>query len=231
MMPCAVPKLPKLDCCAAILQNSRTIKPMRILHVVQSLDPAAGGPPLVAQKLAAAQRELSQDAQVISYESFKGFGPFEELIASVEIVHLHGLWDQLVRIAAHLAYASSIPYVIAPHGMLHPWSLRQKWLKKRIALWFFGYWSVVNRAAFIHVLNEEEQKILSPLRLRPPYEVIANGIDPREFDSLPAPQEFHSRHPELSGRRFVLFLSRLHYKKGLDFLADAFAILGARNKE
>lgn len=111
--------------------------------------------------------------------------------------------------------------MIAPHGMLDPWSLNQRRWLKALAL-TFGWRNALNGAGFLHLLNEDEATLIVDLGLRSPIEVIPNGVFPDHFEALPDVSAFHSGHPKLSGRPYVLFLSRLHVKKGLDYLADAF---------
>lgn len=150
--------------------------------------------------------------------------PLAAIIAGADAVHLHGVWEPILRQAAGVARAMDIPYCVRLAGMLDPWSLRQKYWKKRIAL-ALGYRRMLDEAAFIHVLNDDEARLLAPLKLRAPTRTIPNGIFLDEIEPLPPKGSFSSRHPALAGRRYVLFLSRLHTKKGLDYLVDAYARL------
>ena len=238
---------------------------MKIAHVVESLDPATGGLPAVACRLAAAQARLGHNVGLISYrqpgaedqirqmihtvpgaeliereelpaipvlERFIGRSVRREMhrrLQGVEIVHLHGVWDPILKAGADTAHAANIPYIVAPHGMLDPWSLSQHRLKKQIAL-LMGYRTMLNRAAFLHVLNSDEAELIRPLGLTARAAVIPNGVDPQELAELPPPGTFAASHPALKGRPFILFLSRLHYKKGLDFLAKAFACVARVNR-
>jgi glycosyltransferase involved in cell wall biosynthesis len=147
-----------------------------------------------------------------------------ELLGRGEIVHLHGVWEPILRAAAGIAYRAGLPYAVAPHGMLYPWSLNRKWLKKQMAL-VLGYRRMLNRAAFLHALNADEKEAIGLLGLRPRIEILPNGVFPDEIESLPPRGEFYAAHPELAGKPYILFLSRLHPGKGLHYLADALAIL------
>ena len=147
-----------------------------------------------------------------------------ELLADTDFVHLHGIWERVLKAAADLAWRSGIPYCFRPAGMLDPWSLAQKRWKKRFAL-AVGLRRSLKRAAFIHTLNADEARLIEPLQLGIPWIIIPNGVFLEEIEPLPAAGCFVSAHPELRGRRFVTFIARLHYKKGLDYLADAFAIV------
>lgn len=147
---------------------------------------------------------------------------FRDMIRAGDIVHLHGLWRPILSAAVRAARHNGAKYLIAPHGMLAPWSLAQKQLKKRLA--FIMLWrGILNKAAMLHVLNEEEAGQARALALRAPAEIIPNGIFQDEVDNLPAPSSFYRAFPQLRSHPYILFLSRLHYKKGLDYLADAFA--------
>ena len=211
---------------------------MRILHVVPSLDPAHGGPPVVAARLAAAQAGLGHDVSVLSGDPpdrLPAFAPLWDgvpgadrvgrrgTVAGSDVVHLHGVWGGLLRSTAAATRAAGVPYAVAPHGMLDPWSLSQKRVKKRLGL-LLGYRRMLDRAAFLHALNQDEARLMAPLGLRSPVEIVGNGVFPGEVDP-PPPGTFRAAHPALGDDPYVLFLGRLHAKKGLDVLADAFAIL------
>jgi glycosyltransferase involved in cell wall biosynthesis len=238
---------------------------MRILHVIISLDPAVGGPQVVAPRLAAAQaahgcevhlvtyrlraREAITNAALASVPNFEKVQKHElatpdrlerltgrrarptlaDLTSAVEVLHLHGVWDPILKAAADAARLGSRPYAIQPHGMLDPWSLRQSATKKRIGL-MLGYRKMLADACFLQALNSDEKNLIEPLALPCPIEVIPNGVFLEEIEPLPARGTFYAAHPPLVSKPYVLFLSRLHYKKGLDYLAEAFALL-AREDE
>ncbi len=233
---------------------------MRLAHIISSLDPAAGGPPMVATRLAAAQAALGHEVALVAYaptpavrETIKramAGVPHADAVSIIELqrprglsritaasaarelrrmprfdfFHMHGVWNPIIRAAARAAIANRIPFAITPHGTLDPWSLAQRPLKKRLAL-ALGYRAMLNRAAFIHTLNDDERRLLDPLKLAAPREVVPNGIFLEELANPPARGTFRAAHAGLGNDPFVLFLSRLHYKKGLDYLADAFAIV------
>jgi len=106
--------------------------------------------------------------------------------------------------------------------MLDPWSLSQGWLKKKIYL-MMRLTRDLNHAAALHYTAEDERDLASPLKLKPRAIVEPNGINLEEFDDLPDPSAFRNKWPQIAGRRIILFLSRLHHKKGLDLLIPAFA--------
>ncbi len=238
---------------------------MRILHLISSLDPANGGPPVVAASLASAQAKLghhvvlatidqpdrreliiqalqrvpghagidvrsleakwSRPIRFVEIQLVRStIKPLADLVGQADMVHLHGVWDVLIYAAARECRRSDRPYCVVPHGMLDPWGLGQKAWKKKLAF-VLGYRKMLDRAAFLHVLNEDEGRLIEPLKLHAPNAIVPNGIFAEEIDSLPSRGDFYARHPELRGRPFVLFLSRLHHKKGLDYLADAFKIV------
>lgn len=221
---------------------------MRICHVISSLDPKLGGPQVVATRLAAAQAGLGHDLRLVyldtpdrhdaidafvqqtrGLDSVPLFGltgsidrTLRTLVADRDVVHAHGTWDPFLLKATAAARRANVPYCLTPHGMLDPWCLRQSRLKKRIALMTLHGW-MLNRAAFLHVLNADEGRLIKPLKLRPPSVVAPNGVTLEEIDPLPAAGAYRATRPELGDRPFFLFLSRLHYKKGLDILAEAYA--------
>jgi len=154
----------------------------------------------------------------------------DPLVRMADFVHLHGIWDPVIRAVAAVTFRRGVPYAITVHGMLSPWSLTQSRWKKKVAL-VLGYRSMLERARFLHVLNTDEQRVVQPFVPIDRTVVIPNGISLEELEPLPQPGTFHARHPELQGKPYVLFLSRLHYKKGLDYLADIFAKASAKLPE
>lgn len=157
-------------------------------------------------------------------------GDTSPVVADADFVHLHGVWEPVLLHAARAARQHHTPYTVTPHGMLDPWALSQKKLKKRIALTMF-YRRMLSGAAFVHMLNDDEVRRATPVGFRSPSRVIPNGITLEELDPLPSEGTFRTAHPELADRPFVLFLGRLHYKKGLDILAQAFTALAAQHAE
>jgi glycosyltransferase involved in cell wall biosynthesis len=149
------------------------------------------------------------------------------IVDEFDWVHLHGVWDPLIYAAAAAAAERGKPYALTVHGMLHPWALRQKSWKKRAAL-ALGYRRMLNAARFLHLGNDAERELIAPLELTPPTRIVPNGVFLEQFDPLPPRGAFRQAHPELAGAKIVLFLGRLHYMKGLDFLAEAMAIVVAK---
>jgi len=171
--------------------------------------------------------ELALGQPDSGFERYSGLASaraMSSIIAKSSVVHVHGLWRPMLYIATRIATFNGIPYVISPHGMLDPWSLQQSRLSKKLAL-FLGWRKVLHKAAFIHMLNSDEAALASSLALHSPTVIIPNGIFPEQFSCLPEAGEFHRIYPKLDGRCYVIFLGRLHMKKGLDYLADAFSIV------
>lgn len=239
---------------------------MRILHVVDSLDPDQGGPPTVVLRIAASHATLGDDVSVLSasspvskddvrrsIEAVPGSDrvTFHEapmtsvadllftrqaarLVANVlkdiDFVHIHGLWRPLLLQTIRAARQRKIPYAVTPHVMLSPWSLQRKRIKKKLALWLV-WRSALSEAAFIHALNTAEKRGVEQLRLSTPIVVVPNGVFPEEFSELPAKGSFFATHPELNGQPYIIFLSRLHYQKGVDHLINGFALFAKSNPE
>jgi len=224
---------------------------MKIIHVIGSFDPAKGGPQAVVVRLAAAQASLGHQVTIVSYsddeinyraskatarvpdfhkvrtfmlpmpswqERLSGNGAAKALAALIkgaDFVHLHGVWEMNLLRASRLCRSYGVGYCICCCGMLDVWSMKQKALKKQLAMQL-GFRKMLDGAAFIQTLNQDEAELMRPLRLVPPSITIPNGIFLNEVEGSEPPRD------GLPNRPFVLFLSRLHYKKGLDILAEAF---------
>ncbi len=242
-----------------------TVLDMRVLHVINDLDPKAGGPPVVAVSLAAAQTAAGAHAAIAVSEGtghsdrladfpyvpglgrvavhqveaprlfslLVGAGNLPLLTGCIErsdVVHLHGVWEPVLVAAARACQRLHKPYVVLLNGMLEPWPLSQKRVKKQLALRLV-YRDILNRAGALHVLNEDERRYTQQLGLKSDLRVIPNGIFDEQIKRLPAPGGFRAKHKEIGERPFVLFVGRLHVVKGLDILAEAFSLVAEHNPD
>lgn len=139
----------------------------------------------------------------------------------LDVVHQHGLWlYPSVAVSGYRARTRS-PTVISPHGMLDPWALQNSAWKKRIARKLFEDRNL-RGAACLHALNDSEAASIRAFGLKNPIAVIPNGVH------LPDPKDPTPPRPAFlgdDGRRALLFLGRIHPKKGLAETLSAWAIL------
>lgn len=141
-------------------------------------------------------------------------------IANFDIVHHHSLWMLPNHYAAESAVSHKIPSIWTAHGALEPWALNRSGWKKKLVGWLWQ-WRDLRNAVCIHVNSVAEQQAVQSLKLGVPTAVLPNGIDLLPFTNLPPRRALHDRFPELTGKKVLLFLSRLHAKKGLAPLIDA----------
>ncbi len=149
---------------------------------------------------------------------------FSQQVDQADGLHLHGLWEQSTQLGAQMARSQGKPYVLSAHGMLDPWALRNKRWKKRAYAALYEH-SNVRGAACLHALTVAEAEDYRRFGGRGPIAVIPNGVRVPEGTG---PDRFLDRFPELRGRTIVLFLARLHRKKGLDILVEAWAAVEKR---
>ena len=146
----------------------------------------------------------------------------DRVVAGADVVHIHGLFEEVQHQAARAAQRRGVPYIITPHGMLSPWNLAQgKWAKR-----FYLFWRLrknLDRAAAIHYTCDVERDLVAPLKIKAKPLVERLGLDLFEFRELPPRGSFRAKWPQLGDKPFVLFLGRIDYKKGLDILIPAFA--------
>ncbi|MCS3708298.1 glycosyltransferase involved in cell wall biosynthesis [Salinibacter ruber] len=131
-----------------------------------------------------------------------------------DVIHDHGAWLPSNAVAAWVARRADVPLVVAPRGMVTEWSLSHQARKKQIA-WHLYQKHVFRQASIFHATAPAEVDDLRALGMTQPVAVVPNGVEIP--DSLPD-------GPPADGKR-ALFLSRLHPKKGLPMLLDAWAEL------
>jgi poly(glycerol-phosphate) alpha-glucosyltransferase len=135
--------------------------------------------------------------------------------AAPDLLHLHGIWGVGARATAHWARRSGRPVVIAPRGMLDPWAWQRSRMKKRVSSWLWED-RLLRGARLFHALNVPEADAIAAYQFGPPVSVIPNGV------ALPA----HMADRRVrGGKRTLLFVGRLHPKKGLAELITAWSLL------
>ncbi|HVT83235.1 MAG TPA: glycosyltransferase, partial [Phycisphaerae bacterium] len=143
-----------------------------------------------------------------------------------DALHLHGMWQPLNVKAAALARTAGVPYVCSIHGMLDPWSVRQRALKKRIYFALAERKRLAHSAALHFTARQEAAKATPWLPAHVKQVIIPILIDLSPYAALPSRSEAGAMHPAIPpDMPWVLFLSRIHEKKGLDLLIDAVAVL------
>ncbi|TRZ95489.1 glycosyltransferase [bacterium] len=141
-----------------------------------------------------------------------------------DIIHIHALFQFSTSVAAYYCRRYKQPYIITPHGHLDPFNFRKKSWVKYAYLNLFDLGNLKNASA-IHFTSEGERQSAISLGFNLPSVVIPLGINPEDFYQLPEYGSFRSKHPLLKNKKIILFLSRIHAKKGLDILTDAFGEL------
>ena len=227
---------------------------MRVLHVIPSVDERSGGPATAILPMCRALQQQGIQVTLISTdagirvpdfkgvpgmlfpsqlgESFKYSRPLSSWlrtnIREFDLAHIHAVFNHSSVTAAHTCRKAGVPYVIRPLGTLEPWSMGQKSVRKRL-FWQVAGKAMLRRAAAVHYTTEAEK--LSTQRLLGLNHGKVIGLGVANGSSTACAKEKLAGHfPELVQRPYVLVLSRLHPKKGLDVLLDAFAALVQQQK-
>jgi glycosyltransferase involved in cell wall biosynthesis len=238
---------------AGILTETMADQPShpRLLHVVASFSPAAGGTSegilKLSQSCAESVEVVCLDDPAVTYVQGQSFpvhalGPpqgsyrytprlrpwLRENLDRFDGVVIHGLW-QWHSYGSYGLLRHRTPYVVFPHGMLDPYFKRAFPLKhfKKQVYWLAREYRVLRDARAVCFTTPIERdsavKTLWPQRWNSA--VVSLGTsEPAGVDAMQR-EVFLGRYPALRQRRFFLFLSRIHSKKGCDLLLEAFARL------
>jgi glycosyltransferase involved in cell wall biosynthesis len=155
-------------------------------------------------------------------------------VQETDVVHLHCVWSIANLQIAAACRAMGVPYVVSAHGMLDDWSMSQGQLKKKLYMRLGGR-TMLSRAARVHCTAQGE---LDQAQRWFPAErgfVTPYLMDLGDFRTLPgeglATEAFACvREAKASGTPIVLFLSRVHHKKGIEVLVEAAAQLRERGQ-
>jgi len=218
---------------------------MHLLHSVDSLALANGGLPLAVSELASSLAEINDDKKTLGVDviSSKGgqpcFYPDQVKLITAgnptrdwrrqmeaahrqqpfSLIHQHGIWVVSSHTTTAFIRHHGIPLVVSPHGMLEPWALKHHAWRKRIALALYQKRNLQQASAF-HATCEAEAEHIRQLGFSQPIAIIPNGVSiPDTPSSVPDPKELKT----------ALFLSRLHPKKGVPMLLEAWATINPPN--
>jgi glycosyltransferase involved in cell wall biosynthesis len=219
---------------------------MKAAHLTWLLSDAGGGIPPVVSALATEQRRSGVEVDALGVRDparppvdsgarvFPAAGPLAlgfspDLAralgaANPDLVHLHGLFTWSSQLARVWGSHTQRPVVVAPHGMLEPWALANSAWKKRLFRLLVEDRNLT-QARCLHALCAAEAGNLRRLGLRNPVATIPNGVALDGIPSAPDRSALGSTHPRLAGRKVLLFLGRIHPKKGLPHLIEAWASL------
>jgi len=214
-------------------------KPLRVTEITASVSREAGG--LLGSVLRISQEAKKNGIEIrvlgtedghtiedtplwapVSIEAFPISGPKRFAYSPAlggrlmtlesDIVHLHGLWQFPALAVARWAARTHRPYLVSPHGMLEPWALKYSRAKKAVMSFLFQKNCLRNAKCLLATSKQEAQSI----RLagyQNAIAVVPNGVE--------VPAVIPERRPVLAQRRRALFLSRVHPKKGLLNLVEA----------
>jgi len=150
-----------------------------------------------------------------------------------DAVIVNGLWNYSALAARRVFKGTSVRYFVYTHGMLDPWFRRTYPLKTMLKqiFWWFSEGPLLAGAQAVLFTTEEERTLAQnafwPYRCR---EVVV-GYGTADISGDPQEQitAFRSRLPQLADRHYLLFLSRIHAKKGCDLLIEAFAKVASQD--
>jgi glycosyltransferase involved in cell wall biosynthesis len=137
-------------------------------------------------------------------------------ISNSDILHLHGVFMHIQYLSSKLAQKNNHPYIVTPHGMLEPWLLKDKRLKKKIYFELILN-KILSKSTVLHAITPLEKESLFELTKHKNIVEIPNFI---YHESIPKFEKYNPKEEE-----YLLFVGRIHPKKGLDILLESFSAM------
>jgi glycosyltransferase involved in cell wall biosynthesis len=205
---------------------------MNFTHLTQAVSTSGGGISEVLRALSSAQKDAGDFPKVLSIEDdgeaiepwpqgspeflaachFPGMILMPDLDERLDqinpqVLHTHGIWTYLSIGVPRWSRKNHKPYIVSPHGMLDAWALDNSKIKKKLAAALYER-RHLRGAACLHALCQSEAKSIREFGLKNPIATIPNGIE------IPEGRDLSSRYS--AEKKIMLFLGRLHPKKGLE---------------
>lgn len=234
---------------------------MKLLRVMPTIDPKGGGPMEGARKIDSELIQLGHSTEVVTLDSpdedfidsypsaVHALGPsrggyrynsrlvqwLKSNAHNYDAVIVNGIWQYHSFAVWRALSGVGTPYFVFSHGMLDPW-FRVNYPIKHLKKWLYWPWAEyrVLRDAKGAIFTCEEERLLArrSFWLYKVKELVTSyGTSNPPADDGQLKLDFLSSNPELQGKRIVLFLSRIHEKKGCDLLLEAFANLAKSDQK
>lgn len=207
---------------------------MKVLHYIPSLAISTGGVAAYISVLSAELGKLVELHIVTSYEDGKEVETPNAVVHRIrtgllcyfsakkilselrpDVVHINGCWQPQLFLFQRAAQSLRIPVVLSPHGMLEPWIVkRHYWTRKWPAIQLYQR-GLVKHADYLHATAEKEKENLLRLGWNARIAVIPNAVN---IEALPLKDNWRTK-------RRIVFMSRLHVKKGIELLLEALSHL------
>jgi glycosyltransferase involved in cell wall biosynthesis len=225
----------------------------RILHSIRSVNPKGGGPIEGLKQLAALNQQHGHSVEVASLDSpddpwvrecpvrchalgpsRMGYGYSPHFVPwlranrrSYDVVIVNGIWQYSSFGTWRALAGTQTPYFVFTHGMLDPW-FKKTYPLKHLKKWLYWPWAeyrVLRDAAVVLFTSDEERRLArQSFWLYRCNEFVVNyGTADPAGDPAAQRRQFLDQFPRLAGKRCLLFLGRVHVKKGPDILLRALA--------
>ena len=210
---------------------------MKIIHFVPSIDRTSGGVGSYMQLLAKELGKLCElyivtantehqlkienaevryiPCNIGQYSTMKK--EWNRILNEIKpnLIHVNCCWMPCCALVQKWSQRKGYKVILTPHGMLEPWIMKRNYWTKKIPALLLYQKAAIKRADCIHATAESEKQNILKLGYNEKIEVIANGID---VENIKIKDNWRRN-------KNILFLSRIHVKKGIEFLLEAVSSL------
>lgn len=224
---------------------------MKILHIIENIDNSYGGPAKSVPFLIKYLNKTKVNNKIISIQlkeneandicaennieilSSQYNGPkflkyskqfyrtIQNEINDETILHTHSLWNYPPYCAYKLSKKYKLPLIMSIRGNLYDWNLNKSKWKKDLAFKLFQM-KMFKEATCLHATEENEHKAIRNLGIKTPVALISNGIEVTEFENISSKEVAIENLKLDTTKRYILFMSRIDSKKGLEYLINGF---------